>query len=98
MRLAIPLGLLLVCGLSAQTTPAAFTGAHIIPIAGNEISNGVLVVQNGKIVAVGATGSVTIPAGAQRVDATGKVIMPGIVDSHSHIGSVEGAMAASDPA
>lgn len=90
MRLAIPLGLLLACGLSAQTTPVAFTGAHIIPIAGNEISNGVLVVQNGKIVAVGATGSVTIPAGAKRVDATGKVIMPGIVDSHSHIGSVEG--------
>ncbi|MGC4050698.1 MAG: amidohydrolase family protein [Paludibaculum sp.] len=90
MRLAIPLGLLLACGLSAQTTPVAFTGAHIIPIAGNEISNGVLVVQNGKIVAVAATGSVTIPADAKRVDATGKVIMPGIVDSHSHIGSVEG--------
>ncbi len=76
--------------LLAQQSPVAFTGAKIIPIAGPEIPNGTLVVQDGKIVAVGATGSVTIPAGAQRVDASGKVIMPGLVDSHSHIGGPEG--------
>jgi imidazolonepropionase-like amidohydrolase len=49
-----------------------------------------LVVQGGKIVAVGAAGAVTVPAGATRVDASGKVIMPGIVDSHSHIGQGDG--------
>jgi imidazolonepropionase-like amidohydrolase len=74
----------------AQPQPIAFTGAHIIPIAGPEIPNGVLVVQDGKIVSVGAAGQVQIPPAAKQVDATGKVIMPGLVDSHSHIGGPEG--------
>jgi imidazolonepropionase-like amidohydrolase len=68
----------------------AFTGAKLIPITGPEIPNGVLVIENGKIVAVGPSGSTPIPAGATRVDASGKIIMPGVVDSHSHIGSAEG--------
>jgi imidazolonepropionase-like amidohydrolase len=75
--------------LMGQPTPIAFTGARIIPIAGPEIANGTLVVQNGKILAVGGPG-VAIPGGARRVDARGKVIMPGLIDTHSHIGSVEG--------
>lgn len=76
---------------TAQTTPIAFTGARVIPIAGEEIPNGVVVVANGRITAVGPAASIAIPAGAQRVDATGKVILPGLVDSHSHIGQPEGA-------
>lgn len=75
----------------AQETPIAFTGARVIPVSGPEIANGTVVVQNGKILAVGAAASVQIPAGAQRQDAAGKVIMPGLVDSHSHIGSGDGA-------
>jgi imidazolonepropionase-like amidohydrolase len=75
----------------AQPSPIAFTGARILPISGPEISDGVLVVQGGKIVAVGPAASTTIPAGAERRDVRGKIIMPGLVDSHSHIGSVEGA-------
>lgn len=74
----------------AQSRPIAFTGARVIPIAGPEIPSGVVVVQNGKITAVGAAGSTPIPNSAERVDATGKVIMPGLVDSHSHIGGPEG--------
>ena len=66
MKLAIPLGFLLACGLYGQTTPLAFTGAHIIPIAGNEIDNGVLVVQDGKIVAVGPASSGGSPSGLRR--------------------------------
>lgn len=61
-------------------------GAKIYPISGAPIERGVLVVANGKIDAVGAEGKVNVPAGAKVVDATGKVLMPGIVDSHSHIG------------
>src|SRR5687767_5916884 len=76
---------------SAQEKTIALTGARIIPIAGAEIPDGVLVVQNGKIVAVGPAASARIPDGAERRDVRGKVIMPGLVDSHSHIGSVEGA-------
>ena len=44
----------------------------------------------GKIVAVGPTGATAVPANAEKIDARGKVIMPGLVDSHSHIGSPEG--------
>jgi imidazolonepropionase-like amidohydrolase len=75
----------------AQSTPLAFIDARIIPITGPEIPNGIVVVGNGKIIAVGAAGAVAIPASAQRISAAGKVIMPGLIDSHSHIGSPEGA-------
>jgi len=61
-------------------------GARILPITSPPIAQGVLVIQGGKIVAVGEAGKVSIPAGARIQDAGGKVIMPGIVDSHSHIG------------
>lgn len=73
----------------AQERPIAFTGATILPVTGPAIPNGTLVVQRGKIVAVGA--NVVIPADAERRDAGGKVIMPGIVDTHSHVGQVSGA-------
>jgi imidazolonepropionase-like amidohydrolase len=70
----------------AQQKPVALTGATIIPIAGPEIDDGVLVMQGGKIVAVGPTHTTTIPEGAERIDVTGKVLMPGLVDTHSHVG------------
>lgn len=79
------------CGLWGQNRPTAFTGARIISIAGPEIPDGVLVVEKGKIVAVGPAATTPVPAGAVKVDAKGKVIMPGLVDSHSHIGQPEGA-------
>ena len=75
----------------AQDTPQAYVGARIIPINGPEISDGVLVVHQGKIVTVGPATSTSVPADAQRHDVKGKVIMPGLVDTHSHIGGVEGA-------
>ncbi|MEO7146218.1 MAG: amidohydrolase family protein [Bryobacteraceae bacterium] len=86
----IPLLLAATCA-HAQSAPVAFTGARVIPIDGPEIPNGVLVVENGKITAVGPAASVAIPADATRIDASGKIIMPGLIDSHSHIGAPEGA-------
>jgi imidazolonepropionase-like amidohydrolase len=75
---------------SAQSTTGQATlvirGAKVYPISGPPIERGVLVVENGKIVAVGEEGKVKIPRGATIEDASGKVVMPGIVDSHSHIG------------
>ncbi len=73
----------------AQETPLAFTGAMVVPIRGEAISNGVLVVHRGRIVAVGPAAT-AIPDGATRVDASGKVLMPGLIDTHSHIGSSAG--------
>jgi imidazolonepropionase-like amidohydrolase len=75
----------------SQDAPVAFVGARILPIDGPEIPNGALVVHRGRIVAVGDAATTRVPAGAARRDVAGKVILPGLVDSHSHIGSVEGA-------
>ncbi len=87
----IALLLISLCAVSlAQSQAVVFTGARVIPIEGPEIADGAVVIQNGKIIVVGATGAVRIPDGAQRVDARGKTIMPGLVDSHSHIGGPEG--------
>ncbi len=63
-------------------------GAKVYPISGPPIENGVVVVRAGKIEAVGAAASVAIPADAQVIEASGEVLMPGIVDSHSHIGII----------
>ena len=73
----------------AQEAPLALTGAQIITISGETIEQGVLVVHRGKIVTVGPRGA-GIPAGATTRDVTGRVIMPGLVDTHSHIGSPAG--------
>lgn len=75
--------------VAAQDRAVAFTGARILTMAGDTIENGTLVVRDGKIVAVGS--NVAIPADAERREANGRVIMPGIVDTHSHIGQVAGA-------
>jgi len=75
----------------AQERPQAYVGARILPISGPAIENGVLVVHRGKIVAIGARGSTQIPSDAESHDLSGKVIMPGLVDTHSHIGGGSGA-------
>jgi imidazolonepropionase-like amidohydrolase len=84
---ALSLGLVGLC-LAAQEKPLAFTHARILTMEGAEIADGTLVVQRGKIVSVG-TGPA--PQGAEVRDLKGKLIMPGLVDSHSHIASPEGA-------
>lgn len=91
MKLKLLLVLYTCAAAWAQQTPIAFTGARIIPISGHEIPDGVLIVQNGKILAVGPAGSTQIQDGVERRDAKNKVIMPGLIDSHSHIGRGEGA-------
>jgi len=78
---------LLICRPAvAQQRPLAFVGAEVIPIAGPALPAGVVIVQGGRIIAIGPVGTTTIPADADRIDAAGKVIMPGLVDTHSHVG------------
>jgi imidazolonepropionase-like amidohydrolase len=72
--------------VAAQERPLAFVGAEVLPISGPPIAPGVVIVAQGKIVAVGPVASTPIPADAERLDCTGKVIMPGLVDTHSHVG------------
>lgn len=76
--------------VKAQEKPQAYIGAKVIPISGSEIDDGVVVVHRGKIVAVGAAASTKIPADAERHNVKGKVVMPGLVDTHSHIGAGTG--------
>ncbi len=82
---------LLLDAAPAQDSPLAFVGARIEPIDGPAIERGTLVIHRGRIVAVGAAETVRPPAGASVIDVAGKTIMPGLVCSHSHIGSVAGA-------
>ena len=64
---------------------AVFRGAKAITMKGAEvIENADIVVRDSRIVAIGARGSVAIPAGAQIFDVSGKTIMPGMVDTHYH--------------
>jgi imidazolonepropionase-like amidohydrolase len=66
-----------------QSTPTAYTNAHIIPVSGAVIDRGTVLVTNGKITAIGA--HVIIPANAQRIDLHGATVIPGLVDASSSL-------------
>ena len=83
--------LFLCAAVSAQEKPTAFINAKIIPIVGQPIEQGILLIQNGKITAVGDARTVRLSSDVVTIDLTGKVIMPGLIDSHSHIGEGSGA-------
>jgi imidazolonepropionase-like amidohydrolase len=68
-------------------TAVLYDGARlIIGDASAPIDRGAFVVQNGRITTLGRSGSVAAPAGATRVDLTGKTVMPAIVNAHVHFG------------
>lgn len=64
----------------------AFTGARIHTAAGKPIENGVLLIRAGKILAVGPASKVRVQRGMRLFDMKGRVIVPGLVDTHSHLG------------
>lgn len=64
----------------------AFKNARIITMKGDEvIQNGTIVIDRNRIAAIGKADDIQIPADALVYDATGKTIMPGIVDVHAHL-------------
>ena len=75
--------------MAAFGESTAFVGATIMPVSGEPIENGTLVIEDGKISAVGS--NVRVPRNADVVDVAGMVIIPGLVDTHSHIGEPAGA-------
>ncbi len=83
--------LLLILSARGQEMRTAYIGAKIIPIVGNPIENGYLLVHKGKIISLGNAAGIVFTADTIQVDVKGKVIMPGLVDTHSHIGEVSGA-------
>ncbi len=77
-------------GAAAQTI--AITGGKVYPVSGPPIENGTVLIRDGKIVAVGT--NVAVPADAQRIDAAGKWVTPGLINSATQLGLVEiGAVA-----
>ena len=85
----IPLGVTVQKARPSGTT--VITGARVLTmkagLAADDagvIENGVIVIEGDRIAAVGAAGSVAVPSGARMIDATGKTIMPGLIDAHAH--------------
>jgi len=70
----------------------AITNARILPVSGAAIERGTVVMQGGRITAVGA--NVTVPAGARVIDATGKIVTPGWLDAGVQTGIMEIASSA----
>lgn len=64
-------------------------GGKLLTITHGVIENGVLVMQKGKITAVGAAGSVSVPRDAKVIDVTGMTVYPGLIDSETHLGLTE---------
>src|SRR5215813_7589997 len=73
-------------GAQAQSQTTVFEGARLITGDGSTIENSAFVVVNDKFTAVGRRGDVAVPAGAARVDLSGKTVMPAMVDLHGHLG------------
>ncbi|MBO84609.1 MAG: amidohydrolase [Deltaproteobacteria bacterium] len=80
------LSFVLALGCTALATPVALSGATLHPVDGPPIPSGVVLLDAGKILAVGAADAVTLPSDATVVDVAGRHIIPGLIDMHSHIG------------
>ena len=69
------------------TGTVALVGARLVTMAspdGGAIEDGIVLIENNRIKAVGGRGEVTIPAGTPTVDVSGKTIIPGLIDAHAH--------------
>ena len=85
LRAALVASLALPLALPAQTV--AITGGKVYTVSGQTIDNGTVIIRDGKIAAVGS--NVAVPDGAQRIDATGKWVTPGLVDAATLLGFSE---------
>ncbi|MHC4410826.1 MAG: amidohydrolase, partial [Planctomycetota bacterium] len=77
---------LLLLGSVCLAKPLVLRGAKIHTVTAGVIEKGTLVVLDGKIVSVGPENEVLLPTESEIIDATGMVIIPGLVDTHSHLG------------
>jgi imidazolonepropionase-like amidohydrolase len=70
----------------------AITNARVMPVDGPVIDRGTVLIQDGKVAAVGA--DVAVPAGATVIDGAGKVVTPGFIESNTNLGIVEISLSA----
>ncbi len=71
---------------TARPAVVAIRGGTVLTVTRGTIQNGVVVLRDGKIAAVGGPNT-SIPDGADLVEASGRFVTPGIIDAHSHIGA-----------
>src|ERR1700741_1209957 len=86
-RFLLALAALLAFAVAALSQTIVIANAKIYPVSGPPIANGTVLIRDGVIVAVGDR--VNVPAGAQTIDATGKIVTPGLINSLTAIGVVE---------
>jgi imidazolonepropionase-like amidohydrolase len=89
-KLALAIALFATTAFAADKV-TVIRDATILTITNGRIDHGSIVIRNGKIAAVGPDAQISVPAGANVITATGRYVMPGIVDTHSHT-SVEGSV------
>lgn len=82
-RFFVFFSVLAVVAALAWTQDLALKGGTILTITNGTIENGTIIIKDGKITAVGR--DIKIPTGIKIINASGKYLMPGIIDSHSHI-------------
>ncbi|RIK16784.1 MAG: amidohydrolase [Acidobacteria bacterium] len=69
-----------------QDRPTALVGARVVPIDGDPLEDGVVVLRDGRVESVGGRDQVAVPGDAEVVDAGGGWLLPGLVDAHVHLG------------
>jgi imidazolonepropionase-like amidohydrolase len=75
---------------SVTETSTAIVGGRVVPVEGEPIEGGTVLLRDGKIAAIEGPGF-AVPSGAVVVDATGKWVLPGFIDAHAHAGVAEEA-------
>jgi imidazolonepropionase-like amidohydrolase len=79
---------LLVCSMGFARDTLVIRGGYIVPMSGAEIAEGSVLIENGKIESVGT--NISVPTGAEIVDAKGHWVLPGMIEAHTTLGAVEG--------
>ena len=72
----------------ASAQAIAITGGTVHPVSGPPIENATVVIENGRIIAIGT--GIAVPAGARRIDARGKWVTPGFINAATSLGLSEG--------
>jgi imidazolonepropionase-like amidohydrolase len=87
----VTLCVLLLCSVCAfaQQPTIVLKGGKLLTVSHGVIENGVLIMQGGKISALGAASSVKVPKDAKVIDVTGMTVYPGLIDSETSLGLTE---------
>jgi imidazolonepropionase-like amidohydrolase len=64
----------------------AIVGGYVVPLDGDPIDGGTVLIEDGRIVAVGTEADVDVPEDAELIDASGSWVLPGFIDAHVHLG------------